>query len=90
MPIRRGGEKMSLKEDYKKKEEELKAKWHDVIVKIAEKNGVDMGVGYDMLRATARGGDYAEGIEFDREDFNNDYFDLMLIGNELAKEEGLL
>lgn len=81
---------MSLKEDYKKKEEELKEKWHDVIVKIAEKNQVDMGVAWDMLRATSSGGDYAEGIEFDLEDFNNDYFNLMIIGNELAKEEGLI
>lgn len=79
-----------LKELYTKKKEEMKEKYHDAINAIAEKNGVDVGVAFDMLTATVNTEDYTAGIEFDREELKKDYFELLGISERLAKANGLI
>lgn len=81
---------LTLKERFTIYNQELKEKYHDEIVAIAEKNGVDMGVAFDMLRAVARGGNYAEGIELDMESLKQDYEVYATLAEELCKAEGLL
>ena len=75
-------EELTAREKRTKKIGEIWTKWHDVIWAIATKYGVDVGVGYDMLMATGRGGEYDEGIEYDREGFLKDYEELMAMPRE--------
>ena len=78
-----------LKEKYQKKAEEMKEKYADVINEISTKHNVDVGVVFDMLKAVARGGDYAEGFEFDVEGLKADYLELSAISDEIANANGI-
>ena len=88
-----------LKEKYNAKKEDIRKKYNDVIVKIAEAKGVDVGVAFDMLLAVCRGGDYIDGIVetidkekiyLDLDELNSDYFELACISTEIAKANGLI
>ena len=57
-------------------------KWHKLIWDISNKYGVDTGVGFEMMRAIYRGGDYGDGLEFDKEELLKDCEELL----ELAKK----
>lgn len=77
-----------IREAYKAKKEEMIEKYKVEIKAIAEKNHVDMGIGFDMLKAVARVEiepglkedehyiDYAEGIEINKEELAKDYKEL--------------
>lgn len=83
-------EGLDLREQYAKKAEEMKEKYNAAIIAIAQKQGVDVGVGFDMLKAVARGGNYAEGIDLNVEELKADYTELLAISEELAKANGLI
>jgi chorismate synthase len=74
---------VDLHEEYANKTEEMKAKYHAAIVAIAEKQGVDMGVAFDMLKAVARGGNYAEGVDLNVDELTRDYNELAGISEQL-------
>lgn len=73
-----------LKEQYKAKADEMKEKYADVINEISAKHNVDVGVAFDMLKAVCRGGDYADGFEFDREALKKDYEELLHISDRIV------
>lgn len=79
-----------LHEEYEVKSNEMKEKYHAAIVAIAEKQGVDMGVAFDMLKAVARGGNYAEGIDLNVEELTKDYTELAGLSEEIARANGLI
>lgn len=88
-----------LKKQYAEKKEEMREKYKDVIYRIAEARHVDVGVGFDMLLAVCRGGDYLEGIEkenegevvaLDLDELNQDYFELCQISEKIARQSGLI
>ena len=83
-------EGLDLREQYAKKVEEMKEKYNAAIIAIAQKQGVDVGVGFDMLKAVARGGNYAEGIDLNVEELKADYTELLAISEEIAKANGLI
>lgn len=83
-------EGLDLREQHAKKEEEMKQKYQAAIIAIAEKHHVDVGVAFDMLKAVARGGNYAEGIDLNVEELKNDYIELLAISEEIAKAAGNL
>lgn len=65
---------MNLSYNLQEKNEKMFNDFKDVIYKIAEKNHVDLGVAFDMLKAVARGNtDYAEGIEIDMNKLRYEY-----------------
>jgi len=79
-----------LHEEYEVKANEMKEKYHAAIAAIAEKQGVDMGVAFDMLKAVARGGNYAEGIDLNVEELTKDYTELAGLSEEIARANGLI
>lgn len=95
-----------LKEKYAQKKNEIKEKYADVITRISNARGVDVGVALDMLLAICRGGNYAdvidptdnvadvvnggEVISFDLDELNADYFELASISEQIAKMSGLI
>lgn len=83
--VKEVAEGVDLHEEYARKTAEMKEKYANVINDIAVKNGVDLGVGFDMLKAVARGGDYAEGIEaeFDLDELKADYLELAAISEQI-------
>ena len=83
-------EGLDLREQYAKKAEEMKEKYNAAIIAIAQKQGVDVGLGFDMLKAVARGGNYAEGIDLNVEELKADYTELLAISEEIAKANGLI
>lgn len=80
----------SLKELYKEEYAKLKEKYKDAVNEIAEKYKVPAGDAFDMLRASARGGEYADGIEIDKEQLKKDCDELLSLAEQVCKEEGLL
>ena len=78
-------EGMDLHELHAKKTAEMKEKYANIINDIAAKHGVDLGVAFDMLKAVARGGNYAEGLEaeFDLEELKADYLELADISERI-------
>lgn len=84
-----------LKEKYNKLNEAMKEKYKGVIKEIAIKNGVDLGIGFDMLKAVARVElepklkedehfvDYAEGIELDRKELATEYAELKEVSTQI-------
>lgn len=65
--------------DYRDKKEEMMEKYKYAIYAISVANGVDIGVGFDMLKSNmTRGGNYAY---VNAEEFNKDYEELL----ELAR-----
>ena len=46
----------ALKEAYAAKDKEMEEKYKDLISAIATKQNVDLGIGFDMLKAVYRGG----------------------------------
>ena len=85
-----GENERDLHEEYEVKANEMKEKYHAAIVAIAEKQGVDMGVAFDMLKAVARGGNYAEGIDLNVEELTKDYMELAELSEEIARANGLI
>lgn len=92
-----------LKQKYADKKSEMRAKYEEVINKIAIARGVDVGVAFEMLLAVCRGGDYLDGIDlannvadsgevvaFDLDELNADYFELASISEQIAKASGLI
>lgn len=76
-----------LKAKFKELNDNMKEKYHDVIVKIAEKEQVDMGVAFDMLKTVTRGGKYLEGIEVSEEtitELERDYEELVGLSIQIA------
>lgn len=78
-------EGLDLHELHAKKTTEMKEKYANIINDIAVKNGVDLGVAFDMLKAVARGGNYAEGLEaeFDLDELKTDYLELAEISEQI-------
>ena len=88
---------LDLHEKYAEKSEEMQSKYHDAIYDIATKQGVDVGVGFDMLKAIARAEidpklkldenfiDYSLGmdVELNREELVADYAELAAISMEI-------
>lgn len=79
-----------LEQKINDKRVEIKDKFADVINEISAKHGVDTGVAFDMLLSTCRGGDYAEGFEFDRAELQKDYDELKEMSKEFATMKGLV
>lgn len=79
-----------LREKYAEKSAELRKKYEKAIYDIAMVRGVDLGVAFEMLKAVARGGNYAEGIELDIAELKADYYELACISEEIAKANGIL
>lgn len=71
-----------IKEQYRAKKNAMKEKYAQIIESIAIKNGVDMGVAFDMLEAIARGGNYQYDGELDLDELKNDYEEIV----ELSKQ----
>lgn len=92
-----------LKQKYADKKSEMRAKYEEVINKIAIARGVDVGVAFEMLLAVCRGGNYIDGIVdteaddvnegvayLDLDELNADYFELASISEQIAKASGLI
>ena len=83
---------MDFHELHEKKAEEMKEKWADVINDLAAKYAVDVGIGYDYLKAIA----YAELMnepvlysteaEFDLVELIKDYAELRYYSNKCADQ----
>jgi len=80
-------EGLDLHELYAKKTEEMKEKYHAAIYAIGMKQGVDMGVAFDMLKAVARGANYAEGIDLNLDELKADYAELAEISEQIVNAE---
>lgn len=74
----------ALREAYSKKSSEMKTTYSDAIKQIAQKEGVDMGVAFDMLKANARGGSYASGVSYNKDALAKDYKELEDISKAIA------
>lgn len=74
----------ALREAYSKKSNEMKTTYSDAIKQIAQKEGVDMGVAFDMLKANARGGSYASGVSYNKDALAKDYKELEDISKAIA------
>ena len=81
-------EELRLK--YAEENAAFRKKYEDVIFDIAMARGVDMGIACDMLKATARGGNYCDGIDVDLEEVKKDYYDLACISEEIARMTGII
>jgi len=77
-----------LKEKIRNKKAEIREKYKDVIVEICNAKGVDLGVGFDMLLAVCRGGDYLGDAKVDGEELKKDYAELVELEEELIKTIG--
>ena len=75
-----------LKEKYAEKTIEMQEKYKEIVYAIAEKEKVDLGVAFDMLKAVARGADYAEGIELDVDQLKADCEELTAISKQIRGE----
>ena len=73
-----------LKEAYSKKNSEMQSTYSDAIKQIAQQKGVDMGVAYDMLKASARSGSTISGVSYDKSSLEKDYKELESISNAIA------
>lgn len=73
-----------LREKYAQKKAEMREEYADVINEISTKHNVDVGVAFDMLLATCRGGDYADGFDFDREGLQKEYEELLDLSVQIA------
>ena len=77
----------ALKEAYVVKNNEMKEKYKDLIAAIATKQNVDLGVGFDMLKAVYRGGEnYLDGIdvEFNKDEIMKDCSEYMELSVKIA------
>lgn len=74
-----------LKEKIRNKKAQIREKYKDVIVEICNAKGVDLGVGFDMLLAVCRGGDYLGDAQVDGEELKKDYAELVALEEELIK-----
>lgn len=72
------------------KNAEFREKYKQAIYDIAVARGVDLGIAFDMLKAVARGGNYAEGIELDIAELKKDYYEIACISEEIAQLNGLV
>jgi len=77
-----------LKEKIRNKKAEIREKYKDVIVEICNAKGVDVGVGFDMLLAVCRGGDYLGDAQVDGEELKKDYAELVALEEDLIKAIG--
>ena len=75
-----------LRKKYAEKTAEMKEKYADAITKIAISQGVDLGVAFEMLKATCRGGDYLGDAEVDTEELKKDYEELAGISDAIASQ----
>lgn len=73
-----------LRRKYAAKSAEMREKYADVINEISCKHGVDLGIAFEMLKAVARGGNYADGFNFDKEELVKDYLELLHISEMIA------
>lgn len=73
-----------LRRKYAEKSAEMRAKYADIINEISCVHGVDTGIAFEMLKAVARGGNYADNIPFDKEELQKDYFELLHISEMIA------
>ena len=80
-------------EDFEKKHEEktkeMKEKYKEVIAEISRRHNVDLGVAYNMLQASVRGGSYADGIEYNKEELEKDMKELEYYSLQNAINKGL-
>lgn len=77
----------ALREAYAAKNAEMKEKYKEVINAISDKQKVDVGVAFDMLKAVYRGGEnYLEGIdiEFNRDELMKDCAESMELSIKIA------
>lgn len=65
--------------EYAEKEQEFKKKYAEAIKNVAELQGVDLGVGYAMLKAIPRGGNYKCEVELNREELFKDCAELYIL-----------
>lgn len=72
-----------LKKEYAEKEVAFKEKYAEAIKNIAELQGVDLGVGYDMLKAIPRGGEYKCEVELNKEELFEDCAELYVLSNKI-------
>ena len=77
-----------LIKEIRAKKEKMQEDYADVINEVATLNGVDLGVGFEMLLAVCRGGDYTGDIEFDGDALRADYNELLELEHELGKALG--
>lgn len=75
---------------YAEKNNAFRKKYEKVIYDIAMARGVDLGIGFDMLKATARGGNYCDGIDVDLEELKKDYYEIACISEEIARMSGMI
>lgn len=78
-----------FEQKHAEKTKEMREKYKEVINEISNKHGVDVGIAYNMLQATVRGGTYADGIEFDREALKKDMDELEYYSLQNAIQKGL-
>jgi len=80
-----------LREKYKALQEELENDYKEAVVKLCEKYGCDLGVGYDRLEAIARGNkEYGEGLDLNLEGFKDKYIEKLYVSEQIAKASGNL
>lgn len=72
-----------LKKEYAEKEAAFKEKYKEAICNIAELQCVDIGIGYDMLKAIPRGGEYKCEVELDKEELFEDCAELYSISKKI-------
>ena len=70
------------KNEYAEKEKAFKEKYHDAIYNIAELQGVDVGVGYDMLKAIPRGAEVKCDVELDKKALFEDCAELYMLSKK--------
>lgn len=82
-------EELTTREKFTQKANEMREKYADVINDLAVKHNVDVGIGFEMLKAIARakvlGVDpmYVTEVEFDIEELAKDYTTLLALSQAL-------
>lgn len=76
-----------LKKEYAEKEVAFKEKYAEAIKNIAELQGVNLGVGYDMLKAIPRGGEYKCEVELNKEELFEDCAELYELSKKINQGE---
>ena len=69
---------------------QLREKYDKAIYDIAIERGVDLGIAFDMLKAVARGANYAEGVDLDIEELKKDYYEIACVSEEIARATGMI
>ena len=79
-----------LRLEFAQKNNAFREKYKDLIYDVAMARGVDLGIAFDMVKATARGGNYCDGLQYDLQALKEDYYEIACLSEEIARANGII